>query len=97
MWSRKSYLVKILTSTGWNNVPVGIAKVRWCKDYFNIVGEDVITVKDRRNKYKFARPGYVLIDDMARNVEPWVNMGGIGIVHKNAEETIQKLKEFFVA
>jgi hypothetical protein len=89
--------LRILTSGGWNWVEVGAVKTRWCKDHFDIDASDVLVVQNGREKYKFAGPSYVLIDDMLQNIEPWTNMGGIGIVHKNAEETIQKLKEFFVA
>ena len=41
-------------------------------------------------------PGCILIDDMQRNIRDWNAMGGTGIVHVSAEETIEKLKEMGV-
>jgi len=34
-----------------------------------------------------------LIDDLPRNIDPWIEAGGIGILHKNTEDTIKKLKK----
>ena len=36
----------------------------------------------------------ILIDDYYKNLAPWKALGGIGIVHKNAEQTISILKKF---
>lgn len=35
----------------------------------------------------------ILIDDRLRNIEQWEAAGGIGILHKNADDTIAKLKQ----
>lgn len=34
----------------------------------------------------------VLIDDMERNIKQWNRMGGIGILHKSPEETLEQIK-----
>ena len=44
-------------------------------------------------KTKYATPNSILIDDMSKNVDPFVEAGGMGIVHKNADDTIKKLKK----
>ena len=45
-----------------------------------------------RDKYKFAAPNHILIDDLEKNIIPWRKQGGIGILHKSARLTIQHLK-----
>lgn len=45
-----------------------------------------------RDKSKYASKGSILIDDQVNNVYPWKQRGGIGILHKNADETIGRLK-----
>ena len=35
----------------------------------------------------------ILIDDFASNIKRWEAAGGIGILHKNANDTIQQLKK----
>lgn len=35
----------------------------------------------------------ILIDDTPKKLDPWIKKGGIGILHKSAQETIAKLKE----
>lgn len=89
--------VKMLTATGWDWVRVGTAKTIYCTKRLNVEPSDVLTVVEGRKKFAFARPGYVLIDDMERNVLPWCVAGGFGILHKNADDTIQQLKGLLVA
>ena len=42
-------------------------------------------------KAAFAHKKAVLIDDRQRNIDVWVEAGGIGILHKTADETIEEL------
>ena len=63
-------------------------KMIWCK---RELGDVKVNVENK--KYKFAKPNHILIDDLEKNIEPWIEAGGIGILHKNAEDTIKKLKE----
>lgn len=46
-----------------------------------------------RLKYKYAKNKDILIDDSERNCKLWEEAGGIAILHKNAYDTIKKLKE----
>ncbi|MDX1700382.1 MAG: hypothetical protein R3250_07175, partial [Melioribacteraceae bacterium] len=44
-------------------------------------------------KTKYAKPNAILIDDYDTNVDPFIEAGGQGIVHKNADDTIRQLKK----
>jgi hypothetical protein len=88
---------KILTATGWNWIPVGAAKMRYFVKEFGIDSSDVLTVINGTDKFRFAQKGSLLIDDMERNVDPWIKAGGIGIVHKSAEQTIRTIKQWHLA
>lgn len=47
-------------------------------------------------KYAAPKPGMqnILIDDTPKKLDPWVDAGGIGILHTSAAETIRQLKEY---
>jgi hypothetical protein len=49
----------------------------------------VVASKDKR---LHAGPGKVLIDDRQDMITPWIEAGGIGILHRSAVETIGQLK-----
>ena len=49
------------------------------------------TILDKQ-KYKYAKPNHILIDDLEKNIKAWTSAGGIGILHKSASDTISKLK-----
>ena len=46
------------------------------------------------NKYVHASPGAILIDDMSKNIDPWNEHGGIGILHTagHAEQTVSMVR-----
>jgi hypothetical protein len=44
-------------------------------------------------KQKYAGENKILIDDRADNISDWKNAGGIGILHKTANQTINELKQ----
>ena len=89
--------VKVLSATGWDWVRVGVQKTEWAFKNFGFDPSDVLFVKEGKKKFVFAKKGSLLIDDMERNVIPWREAGGSGIVHYNAENTIGKIKEMLVA
>jgi len=47
-------------------------------------------------KYATGKPGQqnILIDDTANKLNPWMEKGGIGILHVSAADTIRQLKEW---
>ncbi len=46
-----------------------------------------------KNKALYADTNTILIDDREKNIKKWEDAGGIGILHKNAKDTIKKLKD----
>ena len=53
----------------------------------------VITTYSRYKPKHMKAPGDILIDDLQKNIDKWVEAGGVGILHVSAEQTIGKLKE----
>ena len=45
------------------------------------------------DKFKWAAPNHILIDDFTKNTIPWEEAGGIAILHTDSEVTIKKLEE----
>ncbi len=66
-------------------------KRQWLKKHYGI--ENGVICCLSKDKQIYGKKGDILIDDRAPNIERWVEMGGIGILHTSAEETIKKLKE----
>lgn len=44
-------------------------------------------------KQDYADSNSILIDDNKRNIRQWKSKGGIGILHKNTNDTLKQLKE----
>jgi len=63
-------------------------KIVWCKR--NLGNVNVILEK---NKYRYVSKNSILIDDLEKNINPWVSSGGIGILHKSTGNTISKLEK----
>jgi 5'-nucleotidase len=71
-----------------------IQKRAWVREHLskNIT---VIPMMGGVNKALFMHePGDILIDDMEKNCKAWEELGGKAIVHKNAVDTIARLKEW---
>jgi hypothetical protein len=69
-------------------------KIQWCKTNLNINRQRVHLAK---KKHLFALQNdsmpNVLIDDTEEKIDNWVAHGGIGILHKNTESTVKRLRE----
>jgi len=63
-------------------------KKKWVKQNLG----DVHLILDS-DKYKYAEPNHVLIDDMMKNISKWQAHGGIGILHKDAKTTLDRLSK----
>lgn len=89
----RMYNPSILTSTG-HRQPEIIKKQKeeWIKRHFkhNI---ELITVEHSHLKSLYAAPNHILIDDRSKSIDPWIEKGGIGILHTSAENTIKQLKD----
>lgn len=57
---------------------------------FGIVA--TIMVRKSSEKARYAAPNRVLIDDREKSIGPWIEAGGIGILHTSASSTIAQLK-----
>jgi hypothetical protein len=98
-----SYLVKfdphILTAyPSWHDVCAEnskIGKPLWNDKYTKVATHKFHVVK-RDNKQLYAKTGHfknVLIDDYKKNIKQWEAAGGVGIYHKSATQTIERLME----
>ena len=67
-------------------------KLKWAEEHFP--GTPVITCM-ARDKYKYMKPGDVLVDDRADHRAKWEDAGGIFIHHKNARASLDELARIF--
>ena len=87
------YHPTILSATG-HIRGAGDEKRMWVRSNLGSdVANKAIFVRNSRDKAKHASPTAILIDDRSKSIDPWVEAGGIGILHKSAELTIKQLKE----
>jgi len=69
----------------------GEDKINWIRRLFS--GDIVINIVYREHKPDYCSgKDCILIDDLEVNIEEWEKMGGTGIVHRSAEETLRVLK-----
>ena len=52
-----------------------------------------LILRSAKNKKEFASPNSILIDDLQKNVDSWIESGGIGILHTSANDTIKQLQK----
>ena len=83
--------VKILTASGFTPTDVKQQKL----DYYarEYPGIECIVVNKSPDKAAYASPTAILIDDRQKSITPWVEAGGIGILHYDVESTIETLKQ----
>jgi 5'(3')-deoxyribonucleotidase len=88
LWEElKKYDPTILSAP--SNHPSSVeGKKEWLKD--NIPGVPFIL---EQKKEKYANEDSILIDDREKNIKRWEAAGGIGILHKNPEKTLEGLKK----
>ena len=67
-------------------------KKAWVK---RLLSEDIkvnIVFREEKPQYCTGK-GYILIDDMERNIKEWNEMGGTGIVNVDADHTMEVLRD----
>lgn len=70
-------------------------KIRWVKKNIDEHAH-VLPVMGGKNKVLFmANKGDILIDDFAKNIHPWNDAGGNGIIHTDFAETAYQLNQIF--
>lgn len=94
LWnSIKNQDVYILSAYAtWDEENSKQGKLKWLAKHFRIPESRVYLV-EREDKVKFADKNSILIDDYDKNIKEWISQGGIGILHTNAEKTVDELKK----
>lgn len=82
----------ILTATGRRYQPAAEQKAKWVTHNIN-TSTKTIAVTRSVDKAQYASPNAILIDDSPRSINPWIQAGGIGILHTSAADTIQQLNK----
>jgi hypothetical protein len=94
LWSAiENKNVKVLTSGSTRNTGTMAinGKKKWVADHLGPI--ETIVVNSSHEKQKYARPGDILIDDLYSNISEWTVKKGTGILHRNADDTINKLND----
>lgn len=85
---------KVINSATGHIVGAAQEKRNWVRRHLGHEVADVARfVRAASDKAAFAGPGVILIDDRRKAIDPWVEAGGIGILHTSAASTIKQLKE----
>jgi len=87
----KKHDVEILTATGDPKYGGEEQKREWVKRNFGNVPVNIVRMA--KEKAQFAASNHILIDDMPKSINPWVEAKGIGILHTSAATTILELKK----
>jgi len=85
----KDYPAIILSSGPTEYAQVG--KKIWLKN--NNIPFKAIIVSNKKYKADYANNNSILIDDDIDNINNFRKAGGIGVLHKNAKDTIEQLKQ----
>ena len=84
---------EILTAAGTVNRELVVRdKIEWIREHINPYWTIIPTFKGSQ-KAAFAHKKAVLIDDRDKNIDCWVEAGGIGILHTTADNTIKQLND----
>jgi len=85
----------IMTATGYSVKRAGAEKRGWAKEHLNHADVKlVMSGADKIKRIESSRiPWSILIDDRMQAISPWVDRGGVGILHTSASNTIAQLKE----
>lgn len=93
LWNYVSqYPVEILTATGNPEYGAGEQKYRWVAQHIDPNVKVNLTRKSSE-KAAMAAPNHILIDDKEKSIQPWIQAGGIGILHTSAANSIAQLKK----
>ena len=89
----KEYFPTILSATG-HVMNAKEEKRDWVKRYLgDTTAGMALFTRAASEKCQYAASNHILIDDRAKAIDPWIEAGGIGILHTSAEDTIQQLKK----
>jgi len=88
----RRYPVEILSATGNPEYGAAEQKHKWVADKIDPNVKVNLTRKSSE-KAQMAAPNHILIDDKSKSIDPWVQAGGIGILHTSAANTIAQLRK----
>ena len=89
----KEYFPTILSATGHIHT-AKTEKREWVEKHLgDTTAGMALFVRSSSDKAQYAAPNHILIDDREKSIEPWIEAGGIGILHTSANTTIKQLKE----
>jgi 5'(3')-deoxyribonucleotidase len=83
--------VFILSAHGSTPQDAPSQKLNWVRKHLCPVVE-VVCVPKSPDKAAYACPRTILIDDREKSINPFVAAGGLGILHRNAKDTIRQLQ-----
>lgn len=83
---------EILTATGYTPKDACQQKINWYAKHYPQI--KVNCVSKSPEKAALAASNHILIDDREKSIDPWVQAGGIGILHTSAKTTIEELKKY---
>ena len=69
-------------------------KYEWVRTRWPILLRNFNVAEQAINKQYMAKPGDVLIDDSPLNIPQWNSMGGYGILHTSAAESLTQLRQY---
>lgn len=84
----------ILSAPSRNDLRSPSGKLAWIHQHLGFDTHWVFTRASK--KMLLARPDAVLIDDFDKNIKAWRKAGGIGILHKNTEDTLKQLNQVMI-
>ena len=67
-------------------------KEQWIDSAFDPRLKPKVIFRRSYDKHEFSEPGSLLIDNKEETIDSWREKGGIGILHKNADDTIKQLQ-----
>ena len=74
------------------DIPAGVkGKNLWVHWNTDLDNEHFIIVRHGVDKSRFAAPGRVLVDDTQKNIDAWVEAGGIGILYTSPDQAFKEL------
>ena len=92
LWNTISYVNPTILTGAPLSIPTARdEKIGWVARYFGLGAASRTIVTTAAMKSERCKPGDVLIDDRTKHREKWEARGGIWIVHRSAEETIDEL------
>jgi hypothetical protein len=89
----EKYKPTILSAVGTATKTASTEKREWVAVHMGEqYAKSAILVTSSKDKAQYATPDCILIDDRRKSIDPWIEAGGIGILHTDAASTILKLK-----